>query len=459
LKLGPALNLNQNPFFEMASRNKNTFISIPHLMQGRVGKISCSGNRREEIHVSDTQKTIGLQEALEMTLANTHPLPVVKVPLLEGLNRVIATDVPARVDSPSMDASLMDGYAVRASDLSGATNDRPVALELAGTATAGSPPGQIVKAQQALRVMTGAPIPSGADAVVPEEFTTRHRGLILFHRGEKSGANILPRGSDVVLGQVVSRAGQLVTPGMAGLLVAAGLSQVEVIRQSLVALIATGDEVVAPGNPLAEGKLYASNIMTLDGWCRRYGFRTQGCVVGDTLEEIYRTLEQTIDQVDVVVSSGGAWSGDKDLVVQALEGLGWKEIFHGIRMIPGKGTGFGLLYEKPVFILPGGPSANLMGFLQVVLPGLLTMAGYGYEEPPEIIVRLGSELHGKHMEWTQFVYGTLERQSNRHVFHPLLTRSRLEAAAMAQAIVAIPEGESHLPAGTLVRAQVLGYKP
>jgi len=394
-----------------------------------------------------------------MMLAHVHPLPAVQVPLSEGLNRSLASDIRARVDSPSMDASLMDGYAVRSSDLSGATKDRPVALTLSGTTAAGSQSGLVVESQHTFRLMTGAPIPSGADAVVPEEYTTRQKDLILFHRGEKSGGNILPHGNDVAMGQVVARAGCFIGPGLLGLLVAAGYSDVEVIRPPQIALIATGDEVVAPGNPLPKGKLYASNITTLDGWCRCYGFQTRLYVVGDALEDICLTLKHAIDKADVVITSGGAWAGDKDLMVQVLERLGWEKVFHGIRMAPGKGTGFGLIDLKPVFILPGGPPANLIGFLQIGLPGLLRMAGSVHTGLPEINVQLGSDLYGRHTTWTQFVFGRLERQRGLHLFHPLLTRSRLQSMAEAEAIVAIPEGETGMEAGTSVKAQIMSYKP
>jgi molybdopterin molybdotransferase len=229
----------------------------------------------------------------------------------------------------------------------------------------------------------------------------------------------------------------------------------EVFQTPEIALVATGDEVILPGKPLTEGKLYASNIITLDAWCRHLGFGTRLCRVGDRLENISQTLEQTIDQADVVISSGGAWAGDKDLMIQALGHLGWKDVFHRVRMAPGKGVGFGLLHHKPFFMLPGGPSANVMGFLQIALPGLMRMAGYGRTGLPEMDVQLARELTGRHRNWMQFVFGTLERQGSQHIFHPLLTRSRLQAVAMAEAIVAIPEGETHLPAGMVVKAQIL----
>jgi molybdopterin molybdotransferase len=405
--------------------------------------------------ITHTDKSIGLQEALDMTLAHVHPLSSVRVPLSEGLNRVIASDIQARVDSPSLDASLMDGYAVRSADLSGASKELPVVLELSGTVAAGSRPGQVVESQHTIRVMTGGPIPIGADAVVPEEFIKQQDRLVEFYQSAECGDNILPKGSDLAKNQVVARAACLLRPGLLGMLAAAGHSHVQVIQAPRVALIATGDEVTPSGESLPEGHLYASNITTLDGWSRLYNFRTQLCVVGDAPEDIYRMLGPSIEQVDAVVTSGGAWTGDRDKVAQVLRRLGWKQVFHGIRMVPGKGVGFGLLDHKPVFMLPGGPSANVTGFLQIALPGLLRLAGHRYTGLPEMNVRLAEELTGRHGDWTQFVFGTLERQSGRHVFHPLLLRSRLETVAMAEAIVAIPERTTHLPAGTVVKAQIL----
>jgi len=406
-------------------------------------------------NMTDSDAAIGLQKALEMTLGHVRPLSAVRVPLSEGLNRVLTTDIRARVDSPSMDASLMDGYAVRSADLSGASKERPVGLLQTGIAAAGSRPGLVVEPQHTVRVLTGAPIPSSADAVVPEEFTIQRDGLILFYEGVEPGRNILSGGSDVTIGQVVAKEGCLLTPGILGMLAAAGHSHVDVVRPPEVAIIGTGDEVVAPGEPLPEGKLYASNITTLDGWCRRYGFRTRLCVVGDDPAEMFQTMKQFIDQVDAVVTSGGAWSGDRDMVAQTLQRLGWKQVFHRIRMAPGKGVGFGLLDQKPIFMLPGGPPANLMGFLQIALPGLLRLAGHNHTGLPEMSVRPASDLKGRHIDWTQFVFGTLERQNDRHVFHPLLTRSRLQSMAEAEAIVAIPEGESRMATGAFVRAQIL----
>jgi molybdopterin molybdotransferase len=298
-------------------------------------------------------------------------------------------------------------------------------------------------------------LPEGANAVLAEEFADAEQGAIVAHRHAEPGRNILPRGSDVAAGEIVAPRGSLVTPGLAGILAAAGHSHIPVVRRPEVAIIATGDEVVAPGRPLPEGKLYASNMTTLGGWCRRYGMHTVLTVVQDDFDAIHQTLAAQVERMDAIVTSGGAWTGDRDLVAKVLDRLGWRQVFHRIRIGPGKAVGFGLLKDKPLFILPGGPPSNLMGFLQIALPGLLTLAGQRRAGLPEINVRLASELTGRYADWTQFIFGSLEPNGDLPVFRSLKAKSRLRSMAEAQAVVAIPEGETVLPAGSVVAAQRL----
>jgi molybdopterin molybdotransferase len=399
--------------------------------------------------------SLGLDEALKLTLERIQSLSTIRVELLDGLNLAISEDTLARVDSPSIDASLKDGYAVISSEVEGATREHPIRLKLAGNVSAGDNRETRVVPSTAVRVMTGAKIPPGANAVVSEEFTSAEKGRVSIFIDAQPGRNILPRGTDVAVGQVVAEKGILVTPGLAGILAAAGHSHVIVVRSPKVAIISTGDEVVAPGKPLPEGKLYASNMTTLAGWCRRYSMQTYLDIVRDEPDEIYRTLSKHADTVDAVVTSGGAWTGDRDLVAQILERMGWKQVFHRIRIGPGKAVGFGLLKDKPVFILPGGPPSNLMGFLQIVLPGLLKLAGHRSTGLSTTNVRLSSELRGRHADWTQFRYGTLEPGSDVPTFCYIKDKSRLRSMAEAQAVVAIPEGETVLPAGKVVPAQFL----
>jgi len=398
---------------------------------------------------------LGLKEALEMTLSTVYPLPAIQVELLDALHLALSEDVLSKVDSPSIDASLKDGYAVISTDVKGATREKPVCLKLTDVVSAGDSRETQVVPNTTVRILTGAKLPPGANAVVAEEYTIAEKDSISFFMDAEPGRNILPKGTDVSTGKVVAEKGTVLTPGLVGILAAAGHHHVTVVRSPKVAVISTGNEVVAPGQPLPEGKLYASNMTTLGGWCRRYSMQPFLDVVKDDPEELYRALGKYTDSAHAVVTSGGAWTSDRDLVAQILDRLGWKQVFHRIRIGPGKAVGFGMLNDKPVFILPGGPPSNLMGFLQIALPGLLKLAGDRMTGLPTTNVRLSSELRGRYADWTQFRYGTLEQGSDVPVFHYLKDKSRLRSMAEAQAVVAIPEGETVLPAGSIVEAQLL----
>jgi molybdopterin molybdotransferase len=398
---------------------------------------------------------IGLADALRLTLEHVRPLESEELDLLDGVDRVVAVALRSKVDSPSVDASLKDGFAVRSREVAAASAERPVQLSLLGCIAAGGREEIQVNPGTAVRVLTGARIPRGADAVVSEEFVQCGGPVIQVKAHAEAGRNILPRGCDVAAGKSVVEAGQRLSPGLAGLLAAAGHSRVTVVRAPRVGIVATGDEVVAPGQPLPDGKLYASNITTLGSWCRRYRMQTRVAVVRDDAHTIAGTLRGLIGETDALVTSGGAWTGDRDMVAQILAQLGWHQVFHRIRIGPGKAVGFGLLDGKPVFILPGGPPSNLMGFLQIALPGLLKLAGCRQPALPVATVRLASDLVGLHADWTQFIFGTLEHDADVPRFQHLRTQSRLRSMADAQAVVAIPEGETRLPAGTLIAAQML----
>jgi molybdopterin molybdotransferase len=398
---------------------------------------------------------VGLDEALEMTLERVALLATEAVNLSESVDRVVSEDLRSLVDSPSVDASLKDGYAVLSHEVAEASSERPVRLTLAGVMAAGGRRDIQVVPGTTVRILTGAKIPSGADAVVSEEFVTVEGDEVRVGIFAEPGRNILARGSDVARGKIVVEKGSRLTPGMVGILAAAGHSRIPVFRNPFVAILATGDEVVAPGQPLPEGKLYASNITTLGAWCRRYRMKTRMELVRDDPEEIYHALKTLANEADAVVTSGGAWTGDRDMVVQILERLGWEQAFHRIRIGPGKAVWFGLLGGKPIFILPGGPPSNLMGFLQIALPGLLKLAGHARPGLPVTPVRTALDLKGRHAHWTQFIFGMIEKQADLPVFHPLKGASRLKSMAEAEAVAAIPEGETLIPAGTVIPAQLL----
>ena len=399
--------------------------------------------------------SLGLKEALRLTLDGVKPLPAENVALVDSIDRVAASDLYALVDSPSMDASLKDGYAVISREVAAATGENPVRLRLLGSMAAGAEEDVRIEPGTTVRVLTGARIPTGADAVVAEEFVKQEDRDVLIETFAEPGRNILPRGTDVAFRGCLLRSGRQISPGMAGLLAAAGHSMLPVFRNPVVGILGTGDEIVEPGKPLADGKLYASNIITLAGWCNRYRMKARMAIVKDDHDAVVGALKRLVGGTDAVITSGGAWTGDRDLVAQVLEGLGWKEVFHRIRIGPGKAVGFGTLEGKPVFILPGGPSSNLMGFLQIALPGLLALSGHANPGLHRIGGRLASGLHGREPGWTDFFFGTLEYGDGLPIFHPLKKGSRLVSIAEATAIASIPEGENHLPVGSAVDVQLL----
>ena len=400
--------------------------------------------------------SLGLEEALRLTLEAIKPLSTETVTLLDSVDRIAASDLYALVDSPSTDASLKDGYAVLSREVALASDDNPVRLRCLGSIAAGEEKDIKVRPGEAVKVLTGAHIPTGADAVVSEEFVKQKGSDVLIRIFAEPGRNILPQGSDVALGKCVLHAGQCISPGIAGLLAGAGHSMIPVVRNPVVGIVGTGDEIVEPGQPLTEGKLYASNITTIAGWCNKQKMKTLMVIVKDDYSTMLNALKTIAEKTDVLITSGGAWTGDRDMVARVLDELGWQQLFHRIRIGPGKAVGFGTLNGKPVFILPGGPSSNIMGFLQIALPGLHALSGYSTPGLPRINARLDSELKGRESDWTQFFFGTLEHSSELPIFYPLKKISRLTSISDATAIASIPEGEGRLQEGSVVSVQLLG---
>ncbi len=397
----------------------------------------------------------GLNEALNLTLNSLDHLESEAVDITEAVGRVPFADIYSLVDSPSVNASLKDGYAVIASNISHASVSEPVRLRLSGYRSAGSMEKIAVTPGHAVRVMTGAAIPRGADAVVSEEFTKDEGENISVFKYAEKGRNIIGRGTDVCTGQCLAKKGIPLSPGDAGQIAAGGHCTVSVVRNPVVAVISTGDEVIAPGHPMSEGKVYASNMATLVAWCHRYGMVTHSIVVGDDAEEIADALESFFKVSDVIITSGGAWTGDRDMVYKISGQLGWSFLFNRIRMGPGKAVGFGMRENKPAFVLPGGPPSNLTGFLQIALPGLMKMAGYKKPGLPLHMVRLASDIRVRSIDWTQFIYGTLQAEDGEYIFHALENESRLQSMAVAQCVINVPEDIDYYPAGTLVMAQML----
>ena len=397
---------------------------------------------------------IGLEEALSKTLDQLTPLAPVCLPVDEVGGLVAAENCIAGADCPSAPTSLKDGYAVVAADLENASQDRPVKLKVCGTSVAGGSTEMKVTSGAAAKIMTGARIPDGADAVIANEFTKEGDGWVLCWRDSGPGRNILVQGYDVTKGIPVASCGEVLAPAKTGLLAAGGISALRVHPRPRIGILATGDELVSPSKPLRPGQLYASNLVTLQSWLSHFHMEAEAAVVDDQTQNLSRTAKSMLERVDVLITSGGAWKSDRDLTIKVLEEMGGRIVFHRVRMGPGKAAALILLNGKTVFCLPGGPPSNEMAFLQIVLPGLFHLAG----RPPVPFENRKATLTkrvGGQKDWTQFFYAVAEQRYEEWFVRPLEMKSRLQCQANANALIKVPEGVEQLEPQRQIQVQIL----
>ncbi|MGE5238463.1 MAG: gephyrin-like molybdotransferase Glp [Chloroflexota bacterium] len=400
---------------------------------------------------------ISFAEAYRITMSGVVPLSAVSVSVISAVGRVVVDDIVALATSPDSDVSLKDGYAVRSADVSEASESTPIILDLQGTLMAGGVFARNVPIGAAVRIMSGAALPTGTDAVVSQEFSSDDGKYVSVVRHVAKGQNVLPRGTDVESGEVVMEKGTMLGPAHLGLAVAAGLSSVRVHRRPVVALVATGDELLAPGASIEQGKIFASNLVSVAAWCDLFGFAYSASVIADEEGAIASAVRGHAGQVDCLVTSGGAWKGERDLIVQVLEMLGWEQHYHRVRMGPGKAVGFGFLDGTAVFCLPGGPPSNQTAFIQLVLPALMRMSGSDRMPLPVAQATLAQEVKGQ-SDWAQFIYGGLTTREGILTFVPVAMQSRLRAMAEADGLISIPEGVESIHAGARVDVQVLPFR-
>ena len=270
------------------------------------------------------------------------------------------------------------------------------------------------------------------------------------------GRNVLRAGGEVKAKAIIVKIGGRLLPGYLGLAAAAGINRASVYRTPRVAVLGVGDEVVAPGEHLHPGQLYASNLVTMESWLASFGIPHNMSVVKDNKSAIKQELMNHLPDVDTILTSGGAWGSEGDLVINTLDELGWQEIFHHVRMGPGKGIAFGLWEGKPVFCLPGGPASNEMAFLQLALPGVMRMGGENRHPLQTVSARLAENLRGRHRAWTEFKDATLSCDSEgNYTVRLYRDRSRLQAIASANCLVCVPEGAESMNLGEVVPVQIL----
>jgi molybdopterin molybdotransferase len=397
---------------------------------------------------------ISFKKALEITMSGIHPLSAEDAAIENLAGRTAEEDTFSLVDVPSSDISLKDGYAIKSGDIEWASGDNPAHLKLTGSLMAGSSEEITVTHGHAVRIMSGAVIPDGAEAVISNEFASDDGLNVRVVNHAIPGQNILQKGTDIKKGELIIEKGTRLRPHQIGLIAAAGLSSVRVYKIPRVTIMATGNEVLAVGMPFQQGKVFASNLVTISAWCSFYGMQAGTIIVKDDEDAIREAVLHHIHDSDCLITSGGAWKGERDLVIRILDELGWKKLYHKVKMGPGKAIGFGYLQSKPIFCLPGGPPSNQIAFLQLALPGLLLLGGSKDYSIPSLNAILGETVRGQ-MDWTQFIFGRLSRGDGEPVFYPLKTTSRLQMMAKAEGIIGISEGKDCIMEGERVNVQLL----
>ncbi len=399
---------------------------------------------------------LSVEEAREKVLSAVSVLEAAETPLLEALGMTLAEDAVAREDIPPFDNSAMDGYAVRSEDVAGAREGSPAELEVLGDLAAGHAPEVALRAGQALRIMTGAPVPEGCDAVVPVELTRGEGGRVLILEAVEKGANLRRAGEDVKSGETVMAAGTAIGPAELGMLASLGYARPRCFRRAVVGIISTGDELVGVEEELAPGKIRDSNSYTVFGMVHEAGAQPLRLgVVRDDADLLERTILDNLEKVDLFVTSGGVSVGDYDMVKDVLGKVGEMN-FWKVAMRPGKPQAFGHVRGKPLFGLPGNPVSVMVSFEQFVRPAILKMMGRRDIFRPQATAILDAPL-GRKAGRTEFIRVVAEWRDGRYHVRPTGPQGSgiLKSMVLGNALAVLPEEVGRLEAGAEVVIQFL----
>lgn len=415
------------------------------------------------IHMTNVEN-LTVQEALTAVLAPLTILPPEQVALPDALGRVLAAPITAQDNLPPFANSSMDGYAFIAADLVGATGDHPATLQVIGDIAAGSAPTIHITRGTAVRIMTGAPIPPGADAVIPVEDTNENwrdkarplPATIQINRAVNPGDYIRPPGGDIQAGQTVLQAGHIIRPQEIGLLAALGIAELLVVRQPLVGILATGDELIPITEPLQPGKIRNSN-----GYAQAAQVAALGAIpfslgiARDSEDDVRAKLQAGLDAgVDLFISSAGVSVGAYDVVKAVLEAEG-NIGFWRVRMRPGKPLAYGSYKGVPYIGLPGNPVSAMVSFERFARAAILKMAGHTQLERPQVLAELQEEMESDGRE--SYIRAIVSKRDDVTIATPTGSQDShmLSSLVKANALLIIPEGMRHVPAGHTLTAWLL----
>lgn len=402
-------------------------------------------------------KLITVDEALEKILSTITTLLQETIPLTEALNRIIAEDIVSDINLPPFDNSAMDGYAVRYTDTSNASESNPTTLSVVMDIPAGTAPSSTLQDGQAARIMTGAPIPDGATAIVPVEDTGDNwqKGdspplpeTVDILKTANDGANIRRAGENIAIGGTVMSAGTLIRPAELGMLAAVGHYEVTVIRQPKVVILTTGDELVDLHEPLKPGKIRDTNSYTLAGLIEQAGgIPIRLPIASDDMDSIRNLYQTAIDEKpDMLISSAGVSVGTADLVKVVMGEMGNID-FWRINIRPGKPLAFGDIQGIPFFGLPGNPVSAMVTFEVFVRPALSKMSGTSHT-PLTIRATLKDDMKSDGRRTYNRV--TIKRDGDTYTAHTtgIQSSGALMSMVLADGLIIIPEDTTFVPAGT-----------
>ena len=421
-------------------------------------------------HRHHHESMLSVEEALERILAHFRVLESEERPLLDALGQVLAEDATARHHIPPLDNSAMDGYAIQAASVAGASESSPVNLKVVGAVAAGQLPSDTVEPGTTVRIMTGAPIPHGADTVVPfeetDEVERRASGGSLDEIGVtvavRLGSDIRPAGQDVRRGDTVLAKETTLRPAEIGVLASLGLETITVVRRPVVAILATGDELLEAGDDYSKGKIYDSNSYSVAAGVLRYGGipKLLG-IARDNLDSMNAKLKEGLDS-DMLITSAGVSKGDYDMVKDVLAQHG-KIDFWSVRMRPAKPLAFGVLRtddggEVPHLGLPGNPVSAMVAFEQFARPAIHKMMGKSVVRKPRITAVLDEPIYNTD---GRRVYARAIISKRNGAYHARLTGNQssnlLTSMASANGLAVCPEDLPMKKAGEVVEVLMLDW--
>lgn len=399
---------------------------------------------------------ISADEALKTVLAHVAPLGAERVSIRDALGRVLAEEIRSPRDIPGFNNSAMDGYAVIAADLAGAAADRPVTLRVLETIAAGKMPQQRVVSGSASRIMTGAPLPEGADAIVPVENTRGESDHVLVLSPAAPGVSIRPRGEDQRAGELVMEPGRRLSAADLGMLAAVNRAMVDVFRRPRVAIVSTGDELVDVDQIPSGAQVVNSSGYALAGAILEAGGEPALLkIVRDRPDDVRKGLAQAF-ALDVVFSTGGVSVGQFDFVKLAFEELGMRKLFHGVAQRPGRPLEFGIVGPRPIFGLPGNPVSTMVCFYLYARPAMLKMGGRRDLSLPRLRARCAVDIKLA-ANLTEFVRVRLERREGEILATPTGNQGSgiLSSLSRADALLIGPARQTLLKQGDQVAVLLL----